>query len=86
MAECIISGRQGPKGDTGPQGEVGPQGPTGPANTSAITASYKQSAGGVYLSAKQVGVIVGADFRANVMAGPGTVGSAAMNGIIFTLP
>ena len=38
MAECIISGRQGPKGDTGergPQGEQGIQGPTGPQGSSA---------------------------------------------------
>lgn len=36
MAECIISGRQGPKGDTGargPTGATGPQGPTGPAGS-----------------------------------------------------
>ena len=35
MAECIIAGRQGPKGDTGEQGPEGPQGiqgATGPNN------------------------------------------------------
>lgn len=39
MAECIISGRQGPKGENGPQGATGLQGPrgeTGPAGQSWI--------------------------------------------------
>lgn len=29
MAECILAGRRGPKGDTGPQGAQGPTGATG---------------------------------------------------------
>lgn len=37
MAECVLAGRIGPKGDTGPRGATGPtgpQGPTGPAGSS----------------------------------------------------
>lgn len=42
MAECIISGRQGPKGDIGPQGATGPWGPVGPqgSNNSYYSTSY----------------------------------------------
>lgn len=45
MADCIISGRQGPKGDTGPQGA---QGPGGPSNFAFFFTTLTQLSAGTY--------------------------------------
>lgn len=45
MAECIISGRQGPKGDIGPQGIQGPQGERGPTGPSASNPIISNTSG-----------------------------------------